>query len=262
MAHYLIVGKNTYATAAEALAYLESRHRTRTAWAALAAAEQLAALSSAFYLIETMWSWLGSKTGVTQLATVTKVAGGSGYVAGEIVTLVGGTGEAAQVEVLTVSSGAVATYRLIKTGYYTTAPSGTLSTTASLAGTGATFSFASYTVQQTDWPRTGTAVDVVEDDEVPADVKNAQSALAYEITQDPDLETALNANLNTRRQKVGSLEVEYFRPEARGRFPAIVQQLLAQFIGDDEAGGAPQAFGTDGESTFSEENPYGFSRAI
>lgn len=256
MAHYLVVGKNTYVTEAEATAYLESRLRSATLWPALPSTTKLAALSSAFYLLETMWSWKGTKTGVVQVATVSLVAGGTGYAIGNVVTLVGGAGEAAQVEVLTVSSGAIATYRLVRTGYYTTAPSGTVGVTGG-SGSGATFSFTTHAQQQTDWPRSGTGVDLVVDALVPEVLKQAQAVLAFELTQDADLETAANAHANTKRMKVSSLEIEYFRAQFIGRFPPLVTDLIADLIDQGSSSGGPVAYGIDGETAFPDDNPFG-----
>lgn len=65
-------------------------------------------------------------------------AGGSSYVVGDILTLSGGTATiAAQVEVLTVSSGAVTAVRRVNDGVYTAAPTDPVSTTGG-TGTGCT----------------------------------------------------------------------------------------------------------------------------
>ncbi len=259
MAHFLVVGKNTYATEAEALAYLETRLRSMTAWPALTQATRLAALSSAFYMIETMWSWKGVKTGVKQLATLAIVAAGTGYVVNDVVTLVGGTGEKAQAKVTVIGAlGAVTGVALIHTGYYTVAPVGTLTTTGG-TGTGLTVSFTAYPEQITDWPRTGTGVDGVVDGEVPLGIKQAQSQLAFELTQDSALEVAANASQNTKRMAVGSLEIEYFRSQILAKFPPIVWSLLQEFVGGDGSDVAAQAFGIDGQTQFSEESPYGIT---
>ena len=68
-------------------------------------------------------------------------AGGSGYVVGEILTVVGGTGIAAQLTVATLSGSAVATVTVpvLTSGSYTTSPTNPVSTTSNLSGTGATF---------------------------------------------------------------------------------------------------------------------------
>ena len=65
-------------------------------------------------------------------------SGGSGYTANDILTLVGGTGTAATIKVLTVSTGVVVTFQVLSGGSYTVNPSGTCSTTGG-TGTGATF---------------------------------------------------------------------------------------------------------------------------
>lgn len=262
MAHSLIVGLNTYATEAEATSYLESRLASMTLWPALSAATKAAALSSAFYLLETL-AWLGEKTGVTQFAAVAVAAAGTGYVVGNEVTVVGGAGEAAKAVVTSISggggSGPVTGLRLSHTGYYTTAPSGTLGVTGG-AGSGLTITFTAFAEQFSAWPRSGTGVDGVLDAEVPLGIKQGQAMLAFDMTQDPALESAANSNMNIRRQQVGSLVVEYFRPEFRGRFPSNVMDLLRKFLASGgtmltSLGGGP--VGNTGESQFSEESPYG-----
>lgn len=259
MAHVLIVGKNTYATEAEATAFLESRLRSATAWAALTSTVKAAALSSAFYLMEGLPAWRGTKSEVTELATVAIGAGGTGYVVNDLVTLVGGSGTAAIVKVTAVSAGVVTALQLVHTGFYTTTPSGTLSTTGG-TGTGLTVTFTALDHQPTAWPRTGTEVDGAEDDDIPTGLKNAQAQLAYELSQDTELEAASNANANIASMGVGSLQISYFRSETRSRFPTIVWDLLRPFIGGDGSDAAPRAYGGDGESSFSDANPYGIGR--
>lgn len=77
------------------------------------------------------------------LQTVDSVAaGGSGYTVGDIITLTGGTFSiAAQLEVLTVSSGAVLTVRIYNAGVYTVDPADPVAqgSVSPAGGTGATF---------------------------------------------------------------------------------------------------------------------------
>jgi hypothetical protein len=81
-------------------------------------------------------------TAVMELSDVASVAaGGTGYVAGEILTLAGGTGTAATINVLTVTTGGVVATVSIKTrGAYTVLPS-SLSTAAVTGGSGANATF-------------------------------------------------------------------------------------------------------------------------
>src|SRR5689334_12618771 len=67
-------------------------------------------------------------------------AGGTGYVAGDILTVAGGTStKAARILVLTVSGGAVATHRMYDSGAYTADPTLTANAVTGGTGTGATF---------------------------------------------------------------------------------------------------------------------------
>jgi len=73
---------------------------------------------------------------------------GSGYVAGEVITLAGGTATlAAKVRVLTVSSGAIATFTIDERGLYTATNASLTQASTSGSGTGATFNTATYAVQ-------------------------------------------------------------------------------------------------------------------
>jgi hypothetical protein len=72
------------------------------------------------------------------VASVAMGSGGTGYTAGDVLTLVGGTGTAATIRVLTVSGGVVATYEMATQGSYTVSPSGSCATTGG-SGASATF---------------------------------------------------------------------------------------------------------------------------
>jgi hypothetical protein len=72
------------------------------------------------------------------VASVALGSGGTGYTEGDVLTLVGGTGTAATITVLTVSAGVVATYAMATQGSYTVNPSGSCATTGG-SGASATF---------------------------------------------------------------------------------------------------------------------------
>ncbi len=63
--------------------------------------------------------------------------GGSGYVVGDVLTLAGGTGTAATVQVLTVSSGAILTLAVKTRGAYSVTPTATSNGATGGTGTGA-----------------------------------------------------------------------------------------------------------------------------
>ncbi|AJG19089.1 hypothetical protein RR42_m1692 [Cupriavidus basilensis] len=74
------------------------------------------------------------------LAQISKSAGGSGYAVGDQITLAGGTGTAAVLNVIQVSSGAVSLVEVLNIGAYTVVPTGTISQASTTgSGTGATF---------------------------------------------------------------------------------------------------------------------------
>lgn len=70
--------------------------------------------------------------------SVSKNNGGSSYTAGDILTVSGGTGTAAQIQVDTVSSGHISTFTLISSGSYTALPT-TPNTVTGGTGSGAKF---------------------------------------------------------------------------------------------------------------------------
>jgi hypothetical protein len=83
-----------------------------------------------------------------QRSAHTIVSGGSGYVVGDAITLVGGTFTTAiTFTVATVSGTAVATLTLVNGGTYSVLPTGTLTTTTTGAGTGLTLTIDSWGVR-------------------------------------------------------------------------------------------------------------------
>lgn len=74
----------------------------------------------------------------TGTISATVAAGGSTYVVGTILTVVGGTGTPAKFQITGISSGAVTSVALISSGSYTTKPSNPVATTSSAGGSGCT----------------------------------------------------------------------------------------------------------------------------
>ena len=82
------------------------------------------------------------------LQTLSINAAGSGYVAGEVITLAGGTiVTAAKVRVLTVSNGVIATFTIDERGLYSNTSGSLTQSSTSGSGTGATFQSATYAIQ-------------------------------------------------------------------------------------------------------------------
>jgi lysophospholipase L1-like esterase len=85
----------------------------------------------------------GADTLSYELANPVKLAGGSGYVVGEVITLTGGTfSTAAQVRVTAVNAGAVTAAAVHRAGVYSVAPATMSQGSTSGSGTGATFTTA------------------------------------------------------------------------------------------------------------------------
>jgi hypothetical protein len=84
--------------------------------------------------------------------------------------------------------------------------------------------------QPNAWPRTGTGIATVLDDEVPVEIVNASIELANAILTGTDVLGA-DTEQTVKRQAAGSVSIEYFRSfEDAGRLPLGIMELLAQFL--------------------------------
>lgn len=216
--------------------------------------------------------WAGTATGVSIVTSVAVASGGSGYSAGDEITIDGASGDdLARVEVLTVSSGAVATVKLLDAGGYATAPSSPAATSAS-TGTGCTLTVTTGD-QVSQMPRTGMRDrygDVVDPNLVPPEIVEASLELALALYLDPTLEGQTStAQTAVKRAKGGSAEVEFFAPGAFvsiTRFPPEVQELIAPFLAGSSDGAAPEVGGSEafggGCSQFDDCDSYGITRGF
>lgn len=247
----LTIGLDTYASVADADTYLGQSIRAMTAWAALSTAVKEAALVSARRMLDRV-SYAGAEAALPGLSAAVLNAGGSGYVVGDVLTIDTGTGVAAQIEVLTESGGAVATFRIIHVGFYSVDPSPLVgAATSGGTGTGATFDLTMAAAQALDWPRAG--VGGVTATDIPQQIKDAQCELAYELSQDADLEAAADAGGdNVKRIKAGSVEIEKFLAKRSSRFPRPVMELLfglTESSSGDGAGVGNYAGGVDEQTS-------------
>jgi len=99
-------------------------------------------------------------------------------------------------------------------------------------------------------PDTGVAIDPLN---APQPIKDAQSELAFAMSQDTSLATAqTRGGSNTRSVKAGSAGVEFFAPVKGSRFPPIVGRLLAPYLGAGSSGGTSgsESYGTGECSQF------------
>jgi len=118
--------------------------------------------------------------------------------------------------------------------------------------------------QTLEWPRTGvTDADgnAVADDTVPTGIINGCIELAYELSQDSELETSKNTGSNDKRYRAGSVEIEYFRPggvlgtDGITRFPVVVMEWIREYLCGNTKG-TPSAFGTSDTSQFDNCDTY------
>ncbi len=246
----LIIGQNTYVSEAEADTYLAQSIRAITVWAPLATSIKEAALISARRMLDPL-SWAGAEAALLGTASVSVNAGGAGYVVGDILTLAGGAGVAATCVVSSVAAGVVDGVQLTHLGFYSVDPTPlTANTITGGTGSGCTLDVVMYAAQAMDWPRAGIADTTAVD--IPQAVKDAQCELAYELSQDPDMETAQSAGGdNVKRVKAGSVEVEKFNAQAGTRFPRPVMSLLFGLLESTSEGGATGIYagGVDGQGS-------------
>ena len=79
------------------------------------------------------------ETPTASVATIELVAGGTGYTADDELTVVGGTGTAATIKVLTVNAGVIQTAGILTVGSYTVEPANAVAVTGGTGNDDATF---------------------------------------------------------------------------------------------------------------------------
>lgn len=87
--------------------------------------------------------------------------------------------------------------------------------------------------QALDWPRTGVyneEGDLLDPDVVPQFILDATCELALALILKPSLMNEYDANTNIKRLKAGSAEIEFFKGEWNGRFPAVIQELVGFYL--------------------------------
>lgn len=267
----LVIGINSYVSLAEADAYLAGSLQAAAAWAAQTDETKQLALISAYRALERE-PWAGDDSAVQQVLAVLVAAGGTGYAIGDVLSVDGGTGTAALVEVLTVGGGGeILTLQMLSTGYYSADPTSPAATTSvSGVGVGGTLTL-TLADQVGAWPRDITACAgyaTQSTTAVPTDLKSAQCELAWVLSEDPAQESNVGASAggtgsNIAKVEAGSAKVTYFRPTDGTPWPTITWQLIKGLregsCGDYAVGNA--AYGTGDSSAF--EDPcglYGLNR--
>lgn len=105
------------------------------------------------------------------------------------------------------------------------------------------------------WPRSGVTDkygNSVSSTAIPDDLMIGFYELALSMLEDETVQDTPAGGSNTKRVKAGSVEVEFFRPTlgALGRFPQVVQELLAQFLGGASSNTGGLVSGDDRKSYF------------
>lgn len=103
------------------------------------------------------------------------------------------------------------------------------------------------------WPRKNTGLADVDDDTIPQAIIDGSIELANAIRNGYDAanQTSTTAS-NVKRQKAGSVEIEYFSPDsdAAMRLPLPVTELIGPYLAGAGGFGGSFATGTDGCSDF------------
>lgn len=84
------------------------------------------------------------------------------------------------------------------------------------------------------FPRTGMGLSDISDDEIPQEIVDANALLARHIHDGSFIPSAVTLGSNVKRQKAGSVEIEYFSPTLLGdpnRLPQDVLDLVRRFLG-------------------------------
>ncbi len=125
--------------------------------------------------------------------------------------------------------------------------------------------------QSTQFPRDGIencdGIGRSGDTPAPIEVQEAQIELAFEISQDPELEGKASTGSNVKSVGAGSAKVSFFQPgrDASGRqgtrFPTIVQELLRCFLSGGALSGA-ESSGTDECSQFTDDQQFNLSDGL
>lgn len=87
--------------------------------------------------------------------------------------------------------------------------------------------------QENAFPRTGMGLSDIADDEIPQEITDANAILARHIHDGSLVLSSTTTASNIKRQKAGSVEVEYFSPIILGdptRLPQDVLDLIKRFL--------------------------------
>lgn len=103
------------------------------------------------------------------------------------------------------------------------------------------------------FPRTGMGLSDIDDDEIPQEILDAENLLAKYVHNGTVSTSASTTASGVKRQKAGSVEIEYFNPlmvSDPTLFPEDVMDLIRRFLGGDRLVGGSIAYGTCTPSGF------------
>ena len=100
------------------------------------------------------------------------------------------------------------------------------------------------------WPRSG-ALDLygatVADDTVPQAIQDATAVLAYEISQDPELQDAISSGREIKSMMAGSVQITWFKAtfDPKTKLPYSIADICGFLLSGRVSRIAPYASGTD-----------------
>ena len=101
------------------------------------------------------------------------------------------------------------------------------------------------------WPRNNVVDDLgnpVSNGSIPDPILKGCYELAAMLLYDPSLQDQLNASKNIASFNDGPASVSYFRPQIAGRFPMVVQELIAPYLARAANAGGMTGTDTSGDS--------------
>jgi hypothetical protein len=111
--------------------------------------------------------------------------------------------------------------------------------------------------QDLQWPRTNTGIVGVDANTVPLAIINASIELALALEEGSTVQTQQNTAERLRSMSAGSVSITNFRGiDTPTRFPLIVQELIAPYLGINSQNYGAKITGVDKETIFPVELGY------
>lgn len=125
--------------------------------------------------------------------------------------------------------------------------------------------------QTLHWPATGAFYEdgsAVDPNTIPPEIVAGTIELAFELTQNVELEGSDSTASNIKSVKAGSAQVEFWRVggafglAGTGRFPPVVQEYVGELMCGAGGVGGSEAFGTGSQSQFDDCDTYDLNQGL